>query len=93
MTGTIEFTDHITEDEIRRQLKPIPLSPKYISHRFNVLTYPIQNSYTQAMIANLKADLSAKGFYMTERFSDWEYYNMDVAMGAAMNLVKSMNLS
>ena len=27
-------------------------------------------------------------FYLTGRFADWEYYNMDVAMGAAMDLCK-----
>ena len=42
------------------------------------------------MIKNLKADLAPAGFYFTGRFTDWEYYNMDVAIGAAMDLCKTL---
>ena len=38
----------------------------------------------------MKADLKASGFYFTGRFADWEYYNMDVAIAAAMNTVDGM---
>ena len=41
------------------------------------------------MIKSLKEILSDSSFYFTGRFADWEYYNMDVAVGAAMDLVKS----
>ena len=40
------------------------------------------------MINELKKHLIHRGFYMTGRFADWEYYNMDAAMGAAMDLCK-----
>ena len=40
------------------------------------------------MIKDLKEDLAPTGFYFTGRFADWEYYNMDVAIGAAMDLSK-----
>ena len=43
------------------------------------------------MIHNLKDALSPYGFYFTGRFADWEYYNMDVAMGAAMDLCKKID--
>ena len=43
------------------------------------------------MIKSLKDALALSGFYFTGRFADWEYYNMDVAMGAAMDLVKKIN--
>jgi UDP-galactopyranose mutase len=38
----------------------------------------------------LKAILATYGLYFTGRFADWEYYNMDVAIGAAMDLVKNL---
>ena len=44
------------------------------------------------MILDLKDTLSPYGFYFTGRFADWEYYNMDVAMGAAMDMVNRMSL-
>lgn len=39
------------------------------------------------MIKQMKAELAPYGFSFTGRFADWEYYNMDVAMGAAMDSI------
>lgn len=84
ITATVEFTDEITKDAIIDNLRRIPLHPKYITHKYNQYTYPIQQKDTREMIASLKRTLSSQGFYMTGRFADWEYYNMDAAMAAAM---------
>jgi hypothetical protein len=89
-TGTIEFTDQISEDEIRQNLARIPLQPKYITSHFNKFTYPIQDSETRANIRHLKEQLEPYGLYLTGRFADWEYYNMDAAMGVAMDLCKNI---
>ena len=83
ITATVEFTDEITKDAIIDNLGRIPLHPKYITHKYNQYTYPIQQKDTREMIASLKRTLSSQGFYMTGRFADWEYYNMDAAMAAA----------
>lgn len=88
ITATVEFTDEISQDAIIGNLARIPLRPKYITHKYNQYTYPIQQKDTREMIASLKQTLSAHGFYMTGRFADWEYYNMDAAMAAAMNITK-----
>ncbi len=90
ITATIEFTDEISKEGIFDNLKRIPLNPKYIDHMYNKYTYPIQDSNTRNMIKSLKYNLAPYGFFFTGRFADWEYYNMDVAIGAAMDLVKKM---
>lgn len=90
ITATIEFTDEIKKEKILENLKRIPLNPKYIDHFFNKYTYPIQDNNTRGMIKSLKEVLTPYGFYFTGRFADWEYYNMDVAVGAAMDLVKTL---
>lgn len=90
MTATIEFTDHISEEDIKKELKKIPLNPKYLAHHYNEYTYPIQDKDTQSMIQELKKHLSQYNIYFTGRFADWEYYNMDVAISAAMNLCKKL---
>lgn len=89
MTATIEFTDAISQEDIIDNLSRIPLNPKYIAHKYNKYTYPIQDANTRQLIKNLKSSLKVFGLYFTGRFADWEYYNMDVAMGAAMDMVKS----
>lgn len=88
ITATIEFTDEISREEILNNLSRIPLNPKYLAHRFNKYSYPIQDVNTRKMIQSLKAELASLGFYFTGRFADWEYYNMDMAIGAAMDMVK-----
>ena len=89
MTATIEFTDAISKEDIIENLSRIPLNPKYIDHKYNKYTYPIQDANTRQLIRKLKSSLRVFGLYFTGRFADWEYYNMDVAMGAAMDMVKS----
>ena len=68
----------------------MPYNPQYISHYYNQFTYPIQDNNTRDIIKNLKKDLSQYNFFFTGRFADWEYYNMDVAIGAAMDLCKQI---
>lgn len=89
MTATIEFTDAISQEDIIDNLSRIPLNPKYIEHKYNKYTYPIQDANTRQLIKNLKSSMKVFGLYFTGRFADWEYYNMDVAMGAAMDMFKS----
>lgn len=86
MTGTIEFTDEISKEEIFEQLKKIPFSPKYLTHNYEKYTYPIQDKETRSMIAALKQHLEPHGMYLCGRFAEWEYANMDVCMGYAMDL-------
>ncbi len=86
ITATIEFTDEIGKDDIMKNLSLIPLNPRYITHKYNQYTYPIQDADTRKMVQSLKQDLEKFDFYSTGRFADWEYYNMDVAVGAAIDL-------
>ena len=86
ITATVEFTDEISKEDIIDNLSRIPLNPKYIDHKFNRYTYPIQDANTRSMIKQLKHELAQSNFFFTGRFADWEYYNMDVAIGAAMDL-------
>ena len=93
MTATIEFTDAISEKAIKENLRRIPLQPQYITHHYNQYTYPIQDCNTREMIKALKEVMKKYGFYFTGRFADWEYYNMDVAIGAAMDTCKNILLN
>lgn len=88
ITATIEFTDAICKEDILENLKKIPLHPIYIDHKYNKYTYPIQDVHTRSLIKSLKDMCSPKDLYFTGRFADWEYYNMDVAIAAAMDLCK-----
>ena len=83
-TGTVEFTDEISKEDILLQLEKLPLPAKYITHRYHPCTYPIQYKNTRAMLQSFKQSMAENQLYMTGRFVDWEYYNMDAAIFAAM---------
>lgn len=90
ITATIEFTDKIGLDQIIANLEKIPYHPKYLTHKYNQYTYPIQDANTRSLISQIKQTLQSKNFFFTGRFADWEYYNMDVAIGAAIDLSKKI---
>lgn len=90
ITSTVEFTDYVEREEVIENLSKMPFNPKYIDQQYNEYTYPIQDNHTRSMIGALKAQLAPLNFYFTGRFADWEYYNMDVAIGAAMDLCNSV---
>lgn len=90
MTATIEFTDFIAKEDILDNLSRIPLHPRYLDHHFSPCTYPIQDAGTRQLISSLKKEPTLAGFHLTGRFADWEYYNMDVAMDAAMKLCREL---
>lgn len=90
-TATIEFTDEMSVEDIQSNLSKLPLHPKYITHHYERCTYPIQNKKTREMIFSLGNLLNPNGFYLLGRFAQWEYYNMDVCMGGAMDLIKKLN--
>lgn len=92
MTATIEFTDYISKEEIDNNLNKIPFSPKYITHHYEPYTYPIQDSNTRDLIKSIKEVTEPNGFYLLGRFAEWEYYNMDAAMGASIDLLKKINI-
>ena len=86
LTGTIEFTDSISKNDILVNLSLIPFSPKYITHQYTQYTYPVQNEITRKAINELKMFFEPEGLYLLGRFAEWEYYNMDAAMGASIDL-------
>ena len=89
LTATVEFTDAISKVEIEKNLQLMPYNPKYIDSNYTEYAYPIQNNKTRAIIKELKAMMCQYNFFFTGRFADWEYYNMDSAIGAAMDLINS----
>ena len=76
--------------DIKDNLQKMPFSPCYITHKYNKYTYPIQTAGTRGMINEIKQVMCKNSFYVTGRFADWEYYNMDVAIKAAMKVCEKL---
>ncbi len=85
-TATVEFTGPMEKEEIEAQLVRMPFHPRFLDSHYNPCSYPVQHRRTRELIRSLKETLLPYGLYLTGRFADWEYYNMDAALGAAMDL-------
>jgi len=85
MTATVEFTDEMGRDAILDNLARIPYHPRYLTHHYEPYTYPIQTPSTRPMIAALKQTLRPHRLHLLGRFAEWEYCNMDVAIGGALD--------
>ncbi|MCQ2364923.1 MAG: FAD-dependent oxidoreductase [Akkermansia sp.] len=85
-TATVEFSRRMSREEIEQQLAVIPFHPTYISHHWEDCTYPVQTGSTKSIIDQLKAALHPSRFYLLGRFAEWQYYNQDAAIGAALDL-------
>lgn len=86
---TLEFTDFVDKDDILENIKKIPYVDKYVAHNYTKYTYPIQNIETRQIINSLKKQLALKGLFLVGRFAEWEYFNMDAAVGSAIDFSKS----
>lgn len=88
-TCTVEFSGQVSEEDIIDQLGRLPGNLKPISFNYEPNSYVIQNSESRSLIEKVKQDLRPKGLYLLGRFAEWEYYNMDKAIEASLNLVKT----
>lgn len=85
-TCLVEFSGKVDEAVMREQLKLLPGNLTPIAYNYEPDSYVIQLHDTRNKIAALKNHLEPLGFYLTGRFAEWEYYNMDIAMLSAMNV-------
>jgi UDP-galactopyranose mutase len=84
----VEFSGKVDEQRIREELKLLPGNLKPIAFNYEPNSYVIQETDTRQKIKNLKEHLQPLNFYLTGRFAEWEYYNMDKAIFSAMQLMK-----
>lgn len=90
-TAVVEFSEELSREAIEKQLRVIPFSPRYITHRYTPCTYPVQGNDTRTIIDTTKSILQPRNLFLLGRFAEWEYYNMDAAIEAAMNLVHQLD--
>jgi len=82
-SATVEFTGAVGYDDIKETLLRLPFRPRYIAHHYQKHTYPIQFAETRLKIGEIEKALQKSRVYLSGRFAEWEYYNMDTAIDAA----------
>ncbi|OAQ38610.1 UDP-galactopyranose mutase [Pedobacter psychrophilus] len=94
-TCVVEFSGKISYEEMIKELISLPGNLKPLSWNYEQNSYVIQDHKTKSLMNRIKKILETKHIYLLGRFAEWEYYNMDKAIEAAMSLankIKRRNL-
>lgn len=90
ITGTIEYSGYISQDDFEKEIQSLPGHPKVLAYNYCPLSYVLHLEETKQIIEDVRSELSSKNFYLLGRFAEWEYYNMDTAIYAAMKLAEKI---
>jgi protoporphyrinogen oxidase len=85
-TCVVEFSGNYSCEFMCEEVKKMPgnLKPLDCNHEPN--SYILHNHRTAGLLKAAREKLKSEGIYLLGRFAEWEYYNMDKAIEAAMQL-------
>lgn len=89
-TCVVEFSGQVSEEVMKSELKELPGNLVPLASNYEPNSYVIQSGDTRSKITQLKKTMNESNFYLSGRFAEWEYYNMDKAMEAVMTLIKTI---
>ena len=90
LTCVVEFSGKHSYEFMVEQVKVLPGNLKPISFNYEPNSYVVQDPQTRSRIKAIKAETAEKGLYLLGRFAEWEYYNMDKAIEAAMEVTEHL---
>lgn len=85
-TCVVEFSGKQNQSDMLEELKQLPGNLKPLAFNYEPNSYIIQNENTREDISRLKSLLKPYNIHLLGRFAEWEYYNMDKCIEAAMEL-------
>jgi protoporphyrinogen oxidase len=84
MTCVVEFSGKHDMAYMAEQVKRLPGNLTPIDSNYEPNSYVVQQPDTRGQIDAVREHMEPTGFYLAGRFAEWEYYNMDKAVEAAM---------
>jgi hypothetical protein len=81
---TVESSGYHSREDLEQQLPNLPFALKPVAYNYCANSYIIHNSSTSNLISNIRGACSDYGIYLSGRFAEWEYFNMDTAIESAM---------
>ncbi|MES2389704.1 MAG: FAD-dependent oxidoreductase [Bacteroidota bacterium] len=91
LTCVVEFSGRHSYEFMVEQVKKLPGNLSPISYNYEPNSYVVQGKDTRDRIKAIKDEANEKGLYLLGRFAEWEYYNMDKAIEAAMEVTEKLN--
>ena len=90
ITCVVEFSGKHEYEFMKEQIKSLPGNLKALAYNYEPNSYVLQQIDTKAKVDLAKELLAEEGIYLAGRFAEWEYYNMDKAIEAAMELKQKL---
>jgi len=90
-TCVVEFSGKQEREYMVEELKNLPGNLTPLAFNYEPNSYIIQDKQTRFFVHNLKRELAKYNIYLLGRFAEWEYYNMDKCIEAAMELSFHLN--
>lgn len=87
-TCVVEFSGKQNKEDMLKELAQLPGNLKALAFNYQESSYVIQENSTRENIEQIKQLLKPHNIYLLGRFAEWEYYNMDKCVEAAMKLKK-----
>jgi protoporphyrinogen oxidase len=91
-TCVVEFSGKVSQDEMAEEVKNLPGNLVPLDWNYEPNSYVLHDKNTAGLLDMSKNDLRKEGVFLLGRFAEWEYYNMDKAIEAAMDLKASIDL-
>jgi protoporphyrinogen oxidase len=88
-TCTVEFSGKVSREDMEKEIMSLPGKLKVLDMNYEPNSYVIQSPGVRGKIDHIRLNLRKYKIFPIGRFAEWEYYNMDKAIEAAMNCVES----
>ena len=90
-TCVVEFSGKQEKEAMIKELECLPGNLTPLAFNYEPNSYIIQDKETRNKVQELKSRLAKYNIYLLGRFAEWEYYNMDKCIEAAMELSAQLN--
>lgn len=85
-TCVVEFSGEMDYEKMLQEIKKLPGNLTPIKHNYESASYVVHGKETKNLIEQSRSLLEKNDVYLLGRFAEWEYYNMDKCIEAAMSL-------
>jgi len=89
-TCVVEFSGQYSFEYMSAQITKLPGNLKPLAWNYEPNSYIMHMPDTKNLIDSARENLKEENVYLLGRFAEWEYYNMDKAIEAAMLLEKEI---
>ena len=90
-TCAVEFSGKVNYEIMQEQIKTLPGNLTPLDYNYEPNSYVVQYHDTPYKISTARQKLQQQNFYLLGRFAEWQYYNMDKAIEAAMDLSEKIS--